>query len=300
MRLLLILLSTVIFHLTGTAQTDSLMLQTSDGTRLFVKHSGQGPLCIFIHGGPGAWSRSFEALGGNQLERNMTMVYYDQRGCGRSDSAARGDYSLPTMIADIEAIRRHFGAEQVFLMAHSFGGILAINYALQYPGHVKGVIMNCATLSLRYSLNNQLDYMNRLMDTDYQPADSSAEELIQTFVKAKTALIQRGLSYKMLSEDKAHVACLDSLDGTNPGNYAFAGQVFSIPSYWQDFTLLSAKIEVPVLVISGAADHSIGENHYLDFNFPRQRTVQLPGGHLLYYDFNAQFVQTVFDFVKDV
>lgn len=59
-------------------------IRTSDGVSLYLKVAGQGTPCIFVHGGPGAWSLSFEALGGNVLEKKLQMYYCDQRGCGRS------------------------------------------------------------------------------------------------------------------------------------------------------------------------------------------------------------------------
>ena len=48
--------------------------ETSDGTKLFTKVSGTGDLCIYVHGGPGMWSDSFENLKGKNLESNLKMV----------------------------------------------------------------------------------------------------------------------------------------------------------------------------------------------------------------------------------
>ncbi len=139
------------------AGTDTTLL-TSDGVKLYLKVSGRGSACIFVHGGPGAWSKSFECLGGNALEQNLTMYYYDQRGSGRSDAATNNDYSLARMVEDIENIRAATGADKVYLLAHSFGGILAYNYALKYPQHVKGLILLNATLSINHSLRNQIAF----------------------------------------------------------------------------------------------------------------------------------------------
>lgn len=82
---------------------DSTVL-TSDGVQLYLKVSGKGAPCIFVHGGPGAWSRSFEAMGGNRLEDKLTMYYFDQRGSGRSKAAANNDYSLDRVVEDIVRI----------------------------------------------------------------------------------------------------------------------------------------------------------------------------------------------------
>lgn len=272
-------------------------VNTDDSVRIFVKQSGQGPLCIFIHGGPGAWSRSFEELKGNNLESGLTMVYYDQRGCGRSESSPDGNYSIDRMVEDIDLIRKYYHADKVYLLSHSFGGILAVNYALRYPDRVRGLILANSTLNIGLSLKNQIDYINLLLTANFTVQDSSESSLMSTFIRAKSALTDIGLSYKVLSDSKNSVEKVDSIDRLNSRNYDFARKAFQMDEYWQDFTKLSRKIGVPVLVITGTKDHSVGENHYLLFEFKNHRVVRINGGHLLYYENNQRFVQSVFDFV---
>ncbi|UAY55652.1 alpha/beta hydrolase [Arachidicoccus terrestris] len=279
-----------------TKKTD--YLTTDDSTRLFVKKSGKGPICIFIHGGPGAWSKSFEELKGRNLETNLSMVYYDQRGCGRSQKAASGDYSLERMIKDIDLIRKHYGAEKVYLMSHSFGGILALNYSLRHPDHVKGLILVNSTLSMGNSLENQLHYINSLLNTDFAVPDSTSASLLSTFLTAKKALSEKDLGYKMLSDNKTNVGLVDEIDRNNPSDYDFAKHVFSITDYWQDYTPMTAQVNLPVLIVTGAKDHSIGENHYLLFHFKNGAVRKINGGHILYYENNKAFISSVFDFVK--
>ena len=60
-------------------------LEMSDKVNLYVQQSGNGIPCIFIHGGPGGCSYDFEILGGNSLEGFMKLIYFDQRGSGRSE-----------------------------------------------------------------------------------------------------------------------------------------------------------------------------------------------------------------------
>lgn len=287
-------------HINAQNQTGKAnYLTTDDGTRLFVKKSGKGPICIFIHGGPGAWSKSFENLKGNNLETNLSMVYFDQRGCGRSEKAATGDYSMDRMIEDIELIRRHYNSDKVYLMSHSFGGVLAVNYALKFPQHVKGLILVNSTLNLRYSLNNQIKYINSLLKTDFTPPDSTSTSLMSTFLSARKALSAKDLNYKMLSDNKNSVDLVDKIDGKNPGDYDFAKNVFQISDYWEDYTKITQQITLPVLIITGEKDHSIGENHYTSFNFTNKEIKKINGGHLLYYENNLEFIRSVFRFIKE-
>ncbi|SDZ83566.1 proline iminopeptidase [Arachidicoccus rhizosphaerae] len=296
-KLLALILVVIVCQSLKAQSSDQSLLKMQDGTGLFVKQSGNGPLCIFVHGGPGAWSKSFENLKGSLLEKELSMVYYDQRGCGRSQNAAADDYSLEKMISDIEQIRTHYGVDKIYLMAHSFGGILAVNYAARYPEHLAGIILANVTLHLSYSLQNQLTYINGLLGTTFKPENNSDSALFSTFLRAKQALGEKGLNYKMLSDNKAHVEEVDKIDQSNPSSYGFAKVVFNMPVYWKNYIPLSEKIRVPVLVITGNKDHSIGENHYRSFRFPQMTLKKIDGGHLLYYDNNAEFIRTVFDFV---
>ncbi len=275
-------------------------LTTDDGTKLFVKKTGTGPICIFIHGGPGAWSKSFESLRGDNLETNLSMVYYDQRGCGRSQKSASGDYSLERMTKDIDLIRKHYGATKVYLMAHSFGGILALNYALSHPDHVKGLILANSTLNMRNSITGQINYINSLLKTDFAVPDSTPASLISTFLEAKKALSQKGFGYKMLSDSKTNVDRVDEIDGQNPSDYDFAKHVFSIAEYWQDYTPMTTRVKLPVLIITGEQDHAIGENHYSLFHFMNGNVRKINGGHILYYEKNKEFIRSVFDFINGV
>lgn len=267
---------------------------TSDQVKLYTKKSGKGPLCIFIHGGPGAWSQSFENLDGNKLEPVLTMVYYDQRGSGRSGNSSEGNYALSRMIEDIEEIRKQYGAEKVYLLAHSFGGILATNYALQYPDHVQGIILANCTLNMKYSLQQQISYMNTLMNTDFKITDAT---LLFDFMTAKKELGKRGLDYKMLSDRKENIELLNKIDSKNPSTFDFAQKAFSIEEYWKDYTPFTKSIQTPTLVITGTKDHSIGENHFTSFLFPNKDVVKIDGGHILYYENNKKFVKTITDFI---
>ncbi|MGE7774812.1 alpha/beta fold hydrolase [Chitinophaga sp. NPDC101104] len=295
LAILMMLLATGSYGAIQAFPADSSII-TSDGVKLYLKTGGKGSPCIFVHGGPGAWSKSFEVLGGNALESTLTMYYYDQRGSGRSATPANGDFSLARMVEDIEDVRKATGAPQVYLLAHSFGGILAYNYALRYPGQVKGIILLNSTLSINNSLQNQIAFVNEMLGTSFQATDSAA--VVATYAKAITALRGKGLGYQMLSDKEANVQLLDSVDNWPERNYTFGRAALGMAEYFTDFTKSSSQLDKPVLVISGATDHNIGPDHYKLFRFPDQRVCVIQGGHMLYYEQNAAFVDAVAAFVR--
>lgn len=268
---------------------------TSDGVGLYTKKAGKGPVAVYVHGGPGAWSRSFEDLKGNELEKFMTVIYYDQRGSGRSESAKNGDYSLERMARDIEEIRTHYGVPQVYLVAHSFGGIIATAYADRFSPQTRGLVLLNSTLNVEYSLRKQVEYLNHYTGRQHQVRST---HLLEDFMNAKKEIGDKGLDYILLSESKAAFDRLMEVDAMKPQQYDFASRVFSTPEYLEDHTPLTRGIKVPVLVINGTKDHAIGKDHPKSFQFPNMKIVDIPGSHLLYYEQNSVFTEAVRSFVK--
>ena len=117
-------------------------LTVADGVKIFytIKGSGKAAPIIVIHGGPGMDSNSL-AADLVPLEKTHRLVYYDQRGGGRS--SLPGDTKLLTIdhhVDDLEALRKHLGIDKVVLIGHSFGPAIAANYAMKYPEHVDRMI----------------------------------------------------------------------------------------------------------------------------------------------------------------
>ncbi|MGE0442913.1 MAG: alpha/beta fold hydrolase [Gemmatimonadales bacterium] len=116
-------------------------LTASDGARLFYRVVGQGPdTVIAIHGGPGV---DLESIAGDfePLTRAHTVIFYDQRGAGRSELPKdTTTLNAKRQVADLDDVRRHFGLERVALVAHSYGPLLAATYALAHPAAVSGMV----------------------------------------------------------------------------------------------------------------------------------------------------------------
>src|SRR4051812_13056082 len=115
-----------------------------NGARLWYRIAGQqigAPPILFLHGGPGYNSYSFAALEGGRLESRARVIYLDQRGSGRSERPASRDYGMATLIEDIEALRRTLGVPKLAVMGHSFGGVLALEFAARHPESVSHLIL---------------------------------------------------------------------------------------------------------------------------------------------------------------
>ena len=116
-----------------------------NGVKLWYKvaghaEPGQAPV-LFLHGGPGYNSYSFERTIGKQLETHIQMIYLDERGSGCSERPPDADYSMSSLAADVETLRKSLGVPKLTLMGHSFGGTIALEYAARYPDHVQKLII---------------------------------------------------------------------------------------------------------------------------------------------------------------
>jgi proline-specific peptidase len=111
-----------------------------NGVTLFVEDQGQGPAIITLHGGPGLGSRHDDAaVFGAFAAEGYRVVSYDQRGNGESDGAE--PYSHEQFNADTEALRKELGLGKIVIAGGSYGGFLALEYALRYPENVAGVVL---------------------------------------------------------------------------------------------------------------------------------------------------------------
>jgi proline iminopeptidase len=116
------------------------------GVRHWVKVAGARhrttPLVV-VHGGPGGNVYNFERRPGPDLERFATVVYYEQRGSGRSAAPADSNaYSTAILVADLDALRDSLGAGRIVPVGFSYGGELALEYALAHPARVERVVVS--------------------------------------------------------------------------------------------------------------------------------------------------------------
>lgn len=112
-----------------------------NGISHYIKKMGKGEPIVVLHGGPGLFHNylvsSFE-----KLAEQYQIIFYDQRGSGKTafptDTAS---ITIENFVADLEAIRQHLKIEKMNLTGHSWGAILAINYAKQFPNNLNKLIL---------------------------------------------------------------------------------------------------------------------------------------------------------------
>ncbi|HZI89884.1 MAG TPA: alpha/beta hydrolase [Candidatus Polarisedimenticolia bacterium] len=148
--------------------------QAINGTRLHFRVRGRdsrNPYLLLLHGGPGASALEFLPWG-SLLEDRLNVVYLDQRGCGLSERVRFKDPRHPTaaeargfrfsdMVGDIEGVRKALGVEKWFVLGHSFGGMVGLEYVTAEPQHVLGYIHMDGLISMPMIHEDWLDYAER-------------------------------------------------------------------------------------------------------------------------------------------
>ncbi|HEY1326677.1 MAG TPA: alpha/beta fold hydrolase [Casimicrobiaceae bacterium] len=116
--------------------------------RLYFRDVGRGRAIIVLHGGPD-FDHRYLLPDLDRLCDVFRLIYYDQRGRGLSaQGVLPEDVTLESDVADIDAVRRHFDLPAAVLLGHSWGGVLALEYAIRHPERVSHlVLMNPAPAS---------------------------------------------------------------------------------------------------------------------------------------------------------
>jgi proline iminopeptidase len=111
------------------------------GAHLYFRDIGTGEPLVVLHGGPD-FNHSYLLPDLDRLSRSFRLIYYDQRGRGRSSgSVVPEDVGLESEIDDLDRVRQHFGLDTISLLGHSWGGLLAMGYATRYPDQVSHMIL---------------------------------------------------------------------------------------------------------------------------------------------------------------
>ena len=137
-----------------TAGVRRIPIETPRGTfTVWTKRIGRNPRIrlLLLHGGPGATHEYFEALESYLGAEGIEFIYYDQLGSAYSDQPT--DDSLWTtarFVDEVEQVRRALGLTRndFFLLGHSWGGILAVEYALAHQEHLKGLVISNMMMSI--------------------------------------------------------------------------------------------------------------------------------------------------------
>lgn len=115
---------------------------------LYYRVIGEGQPLILLHGGPD-FDHNYLLPDMDLLSDSFRLIYYDQRGRGKSAGKVQPkDVTISSDVEDLESLRKYFQFKSVAVLGHSWGGLLAVEYAIRHPNRVSHLIlMNTAPAS---------------------------------------------------------------------------------------------------------------------------------------------------------
>ena len=124
--------------------------------KVWTKRMGSGPLkVLLLHGGPGFPHDYLEAMESFLPQAGIEMYYYDQLGVGNSDVPDDPSlWTLPRYLSEVEEVRQGLKLDDFVLYGQSWGGILAIEYALNYQQHLRGLVISNMTAGVQSYLKH--------------------------------------------------------------------------------------------------------------------------------------------------
>src|SRR6476619_6724311 len=126
---------------------------------LFVEVVGRGDPLVLMHGGPGLDHVSLTPF--RTLADRYTVVLYDHRCNGRSTGAPVTSMTWENLTADADALRERLGYERWAVLGHSFGGHVALEYALRYPRSLSHLVLVDTGGDSRWSQHNAAEVLAR-------------------------------------------------------------------------------------------------------------------------------------------
>ena len=284
--------------------------------QVWVKRVGNNPdlRVLLLHGGPGCTHEYFEACDSYFPAAGIEYYYYDQLGAGFSDQPDEPSlWDVDRFVDEVEQVRRALGLERdnFVLLGQSWGGILAIEYALRHQEHLRGlVISNMMSSVPAYNAYAEQVLMPRM--------DSSALAEIKALETKGDTENPRYMELLIQQHYVHHVLRMPPEQWPDPVQRAFAHINPAIyvsmqgPSelgisadaslaHW-DRTAGLASIDVPTLVIG--ARHDTMDPAYMEMmaqRLPQGRYLHCPdGSHLAIYDDQKVYFTGLIDFLLDL
>ncbi len=288
---------------------------TTKGTfHVWTKRIGNNPRIkvLLLHGGPGFNHEVLEAFDSYFPGAGIEYYYYDQLGSSYSDQPDEPDlWELPRFVEEVETVRQalHLGPDNFYLWGGSWGGMLAMEYALKYQQNLKGLIVSDMVASI--PLYNE--YAKQVIFPQMDPAVLAE---IQKMEAAGDIQNPRYMELLTPNHYEKHILRMPAADWPEPVQRAFKHMNPKVyvpmqgPSelgasgkleHWDRMADLQ-KLTVPTLMIGAKYDTmdpelmkkmasmvKLGRFLYCD-----------KGSHLCMYDDQKTYFEGLIRFIRDV
>ncbi len=288
-------------------------ITTPKGTfNVWTKRIGNNPKIkvLLLNGGPGATHEYFECFENFLPAEGIEFIYYDQIGCGNSDNPNdESMWDLARYVEEVEQVRIALGLDETnfYLLGHSWGGILAMEYSLKYQKHMKGLIIS----NMMSSCPEYGKYADEVLAKQMNPAVLAEIEKIEA---AKDFANPRYMELLLPNFYEKHILRFPTKNWPEPVNRSFAKMNQSLyvtmqgPSefgvagkleQWDRKAQLK-DIAIPTLVI-GAQHDTMDPKHMEEMAKLTPKGTYLyceNGSHMCMYDDQKTYFKGLISFLK--
>jgi proline iminopeptidase len=281
---------------------------------VWTKRVGNNPRIkiLLLHGGPGFTHEYFEAFDGYFPGAGIEYYYYDQLGSAYSDQPQDPAlWDLPRFVEEVEQVRTALALDKTnfYLLGHSWGGLLAMEYALKYQDNLKGLVIS----NMMSSIPAYNDYARNVL---FPAMDQKVLAEIKALEAAGKNEDPRYMELLMPNHYQKHVLRMPADQWPDPVMRAFKHLNAKVYVPMQGPSELGAggkllkwdrtadleKITVPTLTIGARYDTmDPGFMESMSKKVKKGRYLYCPNGsHLAIYDDQKTYMDGVIGFLKDV
>ena len=292
-----------------------ILIETPKGNfHIWTKRFGNNPKIkvLLLNGGPGLTHEYFECFESFFPAEGIEFIYYDQLGCGYSDNPKDTSlWDLNRYVEEVEQVRKALNLthENFYLFGHSWGGILAMQYALKYQGNVKGLIISNMMCScpdygkyadevLAKQMNPKiLDTIRKLEAVKDFANPKYMDLLMKNYYAAHICRIPLDKWPEPINRSMSKLNSSLYITMQGPSEFGIAGNL----THWDIKTELK-KISVPTLTI-GAKYDTMDPEHMKWMSTQVQKGSYLycaNGSHMSLYDDQQAYMQGLIKFIKEV
>lgn len=288
-------------------------ITTPKGTfNVWTKRIGNNPKIkvLLLNGGPGATHEYFECFENFLPAEGIEFIYYDQIGCGNSDNPNdESMWDLARYVEEVEQVRIALGLDETnfYLLGHSWGGILAMEYSLKYQKHMKGLIIS----NMMSSCPEYGKYADEVLAKQMNPAVLAEIEKIEA---AKDFANPRYMELLIPNFYEKHILRFPAKNWPEPVNRSFAkmNQSLYVTMQGPSEFGISGKLEqwdrkaqlkdiaIPTLVI-GAQHDTMDPKHMEEMAKLTPKGTYLyceKGSHMCMYDDQKTYFKGLISFLK--
>lgn len=214
---------------------------------------------VLIHGGPGAASETLRGPHARYAEMGFRVITWDQLGCGNSDEPVDDSlWTIERFTNEVKAVTNHFDLKHIHLMGRSWGGILAIEYALKYPEYLKSLILGNTSADGEIMQRGFERFKMNLGHETYQMMSKREAEGTKDHPEYKAAitlLMRRHLC--RLEEWPEELTNSVSNAGKKAMDLIFGESLFHCTGAIRSYSRLGElhNIKVPALIMTGEHDY---------------------------------------------